>query len=108
MENEELFRLEKELFNVDKELEKQKGRRILILITIYAVVVGFIISHFFKTITLETIFTIVIISLISGVVLWIVPLSIFQLVTELFTNINGLDDRKKHLTERIDHIRRKN
>ena len=107
MENDELFRLEKELFNVDKELEKQKGRRNLILIAVYAVIVGFIISHFFKTINLETIFTIIIISLISGVVLWFVPLSIFQLVTEWFTNINGLDDRKKHLTERIDHIRQK-
>ena len=107
MENEELFRLEKELFNVDKELEKQKGRRSLILITIYAVVVGFIISHFFKKITLETIFTIIIISLISGVVLWIVPLSVFHLVTDLFTNINSLDVRKKHLTERINDIRLK-
>ena len=107
MENKELFDLERELFNVDKELEKQKGRRNLILIFFYSVIVGLIISHFFKTIEFETIITIIIISLILGVVLWIVPLSVFHLVTDLFTNINSLDVRKKHLTERINDIRLK-
>ena len=63
MENKELLDLEKELFSVDKELEKQKGRRNIILIFFYSVLSGFIISHFFKTIELETIITIIIMSL---------------------------------------------
>ena len=107
MENKELFDLENEFFCVDKELEKEKSKRNFILIAIYTIIAIFITSNFFEIKSFKTIIIILVISLISGVVLWIVPLSIFQLVTEWFTNINGLDDRKKHLSERINNLRRK-
>lgn len=106
-ENEKLFELEKRFCSVDERLEKQKSKRNLILIGIYSVISGFITSHLFKTIDLYTIFFIIFISLISGIVLWIVPLSIFRLITELFTNIDSLEESKRHLAEEIKRIRRK-
>lgn len=100
-ENDELYELEKRFYSVDERLEKEKTKRNLILISVYTVFAGFIISRFVKITDLEAIFFVVFFSLISGVLLWIVPLSVFSLITDLFTNINNLEDSKKYLAEEI-------
>lgn len=98
----ELYELEKHLFEINKQLEKEKIRRIIILIVIYTVFAGYTILHFIKTTEFETILFIIFLSLLSGVLLWIIPLSIFNLVTDWFTNIFVLEDKKRHLEGRIE------
>ena len=105
-ENDELYELEKRYYSVDKKLEKEKTKRILILICIYSFISGYIVSHFFDTIDLKAVLEIIVIAIISGVLLCIVPLLIFSFVTDLFTNISDLEDNKKYLTEEIKRIRR--
>lgn len=97
-----LYELEKNLYEVNTQLEKEKGRRIIILIIIYSVFAGCNICHFNKTMDFETILFTIFLSLVFGVLLWIIPLSIFHLVTDWFTNIFVLEDRKRHLEERIE------
>ena len=101
-----LCELEKAFYEADKEAEKEKGKRNLILISFYSVISGYIISHFFETIDIEAVFMIILFSLISGIVLWIVPLSVFHVVTELFTNVDSAEARRNYLEKEIKRIKR--
>lgn len=107
MENKELFELEKELLKVDKDLEKEKVKRNLILISIHTVIAGCISSWFIDMNSLKAALELIVIALLSGIALWIVPLLIFQLVTKLFTNVDSAEARKKHLAKEIENIRQK-
>lgn len=98
MDNER-YELEKEYIAVDKKLEKEKGKRNIIMILLYSILCGFVFSIFIKNI-----FGLIFISTISGIILYIITLFAFDAVTDLFTNITYLESRKKHLEEKLKTI----
>lgn len=104
-DREKLFELEKEFSKVDKEVEKEKTKRNLILICIHTVISGIIASWFIEITSIEAVIELVVIALISGIALWIVPLLIFVLVTKLFTNVDSAEARRNHLEREINRIR---
>ncbi len=104
-DREKLFELEKEFSKVDKEVEKEKTKRNLILICIHTVISGFIASWFIDITSIEATIELIVIALISGIALWSVPLLIFVLVTTLFTNVDSAEARKNYLEREINRIR---
>lgn len=105
-EKEKLFTLEKAYQQADKDLEKEKLKRNLILIGIYSVIIGYIVSRFIDPVNLLAVIEIIVIALISGVAMHFVTIIIFVFVTNYFTNIDALESRKKHLAEEIMRIQK--
>ena len=94
--DEERSKLEYELSFIDKRLEKEKTKRILIMILIYSVLCGLII---FKD--NDGIFDLIFSSIILGGISTFVTSIVFVLVSDVFTNTTYLEYRKKRLEEKL-------
>lgn len=96
--DEERYKLEKELIAVDKKLEKEKEKRMLILFLIYSVICGLFLLNDNDGI-LDLIFS----SIIFGGISTFVTTIIFALASTVFTNTTYLENRKRHLEEKLNY-----
>lgn len=95
--NEERIKLEKEYSIVDKKLEKEKVKRMLIMILIYSVICGLFLLDDNDGI-LDLIFS----SIILGGISTFVTTIVFALASTVFTNTTYLENRKRHLEEKLN------
>ena len=94
--DEERSKLEKEYSIVDKKLEKEKEKRMLVMILIYSVICGLFLLDDNDGI-LDLIFS----SIILGGISTFVTTIVFALASTVFTNTTYLEYRKKHLEEKL-------
>lgn len=98
MDNER-YELEKELIAVDKRLEKEKGKRTIIMIFLYSILCGFVFSVF-----IENFVGLIVISFVSGTILFFITIYLPDAITNLFTDITHLQSRKSALEEKLKTI----
>ena len=94
--------LEQELINVDKKLQKEKSKRNIIMILLSSILCGFFLSIVIDNFdTIESILILIVISIISGSILYFISISAFFAVTDWFTDITPLRTRKNALEEKL-------
>lgn len=104
MDNER-YELEKELFIVDKKLEKEKSKRNIIMILLYSILCGFVLTAINKNFdTLADVLGLIITSIVFGGILYFITIFAFDAVTNSFTNITYLESRKSALEEKVKTI----
>lgn len=97
--DEDRSKLEYELTVVDKKLEKEKGKRTIIMILLYSILCGFAFSVF-----IENFFGLIFLSSVSGTILYIVTTFAPAAITELFTDITHLQSRKNALEDKLKQM----
>lgn len=97
----ELYKLEQELRRTEKELESEKTKRTVIMVLFYSVLCGLIFYFGSDEIASKDIISFLVGSLISGAVLYVVPLALHELVTSCFTKVEFLESWKNHLENEI-------
>ena len=103
--NEERSKLEYELIVVEKKLDKEKRKRNFIMVTLSSILCGIVMYTISGGInTLENFLYFIIMSIFFGTILYFVSISAFAAVTDLFTNIPHLKDRKSALEEKLNKI----
>lgn len=96
--DEERYKLEKELIAVDKKLEKEKEKRMLILFLIYSVICGLFLLN-----DNDGIIDLILSSIIFGGITCFFTTIIFGTVTYRFTSITYLENRKRRLEEKLNY-----
>ena len=100
----EIYELEKEIFIVDRKLEKEKSKRNIIMILLSSLLCGFVLNAIIDNFdTVESILGLIISSIISGTILYFVSISAFAAVTDMFTDITHLKTRKSALEEKLNN-----
>ena len=103
--NEDRSKLEYEITIVEKKLDKEKSKRNIIMIILSSILCGFVFSTVIDTFdTIESILILIVISIISGSILYFISISAFFAVTDWFTDIPHLKDRKSALEEKLNRI----
>lgn len=104
MDNEK-YELEKELYNVDKKLEKEKGKRNIIMVVLFSILCGFIMYSISGGVdTLKNFLYFIIMSIVFGGILYFTTIATFAFVTDSFTSITYLESRKSALEEKVKTI----
>lgn len=88
-----VMELQNEINAIDADLEKEKGKRLFILVASSVIVVGYIIYK----IGVVDIMELIAISLVIGTAIPFLYIGYFLLVTSLFTNIDSLKARMDYL-----------
>lgn len=103
--NEDRNKLEYELTVVEKKLDKEKRKRNIIMIILSSILCGivmYIISGGINTV--EKFVYLIIMSIFFGTILYFVSISVFAAVTDYFTDIPHLKDRKSALEEKLHQV----
>lgn len=103
--NDERSKLEYELTVVEKKLDKEKRKRNIIMVFLSSILCGivmYIISGGINTI--EKFLYFIIMSIFFGTILYFVAIFTFSAITDLFTDIPHLKDRKSALEEKLHRI----
>lgn len=101
MDNEK-NRLEYELDVVEKQLDKEKRKRNIIMILLCSILCGCgmtAINDNFNSFI--DIILLIIMSVFFGTIIYVVAILAFAAVTDLFTSITYLQSRKNHLEEKL-------
>lgn len=96
MENEK-YKLERKLIIADIKLDKEKSKRNIIMILLCSILCGFV----FSLIIDENILGLIVMSIIFGCILYFIVMFAFAFVTDSFTSITYLQNRKSALEEEL-------